>query len=94
MSQKTMPRTCPGCQHLLIVVGLACENCGTDVTGRYSLPVLARLDSEDQAFALSFLKASGSLKGLARQYGISYPTVRNRLDALIDKIKRLEAETA
>lgn len=50
------------------------------------------LSDEDLAFLKRFLLASGTLKDLAAQYGISYPTVRLRLDRLIDKVKAIEAE--
>jgi len=46
-----------------------------------------RLNDEDLAFVKRFLLASGSLKDLASLYGISYPTVRLRLDRLIERIK-------
>jgi Protein of unknown function (DUF2089) len=49
------------------------------------------LEDEDLAFLKRFLLASGSLKELAQAYGISYPTVRLRLDRLIEKIKVLDA---
>ena len=48
------------------------------------------LDDEDLAFLKRFLLASGTLKELARQYAISYPTVRLRLDRLIEKVKLLD----
>jgi hypothetical protein len=48
------------------------------------------LDEEDRVFIKRFILASGSLKALAKNYGISYPTVRLRLDRLIEKIKILE----
>ena len=48
---------------------------------------LTELNEEDRAFIKRFLLASGSLKDLAKAYGISYPTVRLRLDRLIDKIR-------
>ncbi len=48
------------------------------------------LQDEDLAFIKRFILASGSLKEMARAYGISYPTVRLRLDRLIEKIKLLE----
>ena len=51
------------------------------------------LSDEDLAFLKRFLLASGTLKDLAAQYGISYPTVRLRLDRLISKVKAIEAET-
>jgi hypothetical protein len=58
------------------------------VQGDYLLPALSRLGIEDQQFALAFILRSGSLKEMAKLYGVSYPTVRNRLD---DVIARLSA---
>lgn len=52
---------------------------------------LAGLSDEDVSFVKRFVLASGSLKELARAYGISYPTVRLRLDRLIEKIKVLDS---
>ncbi len=49
------------------------------------------LSDEDLAFVKRFVLASGSLKELAAAYGISYPTVRLRLDRLIDKIRLLDS---
>ena len=48
------------------------------------------LSDEDCQFIKRFILASGSLKEMAAQYGISYPTVRNRLDRLIEKVRILE----
>lgn len=48
---------------------------------------IATLEDEDITFIKKFLLASGSLKEMARQYGVTYPTVRLRLDKLIQKIK-------
>lgn len=48
---------------------------------------IVNLDEEDVSFVKRFLLASGSLKEIARQYGVTYPTVRLRLDKLIQKIK-------
>lgn len=55
---------------------------------------LELLDVEDVAFVRRFIMASGSLKELARVYGVSYPTVRLRLDRLIQKIEVFEAYRA
>ncbi len=51
-----------------------------------------RLSDEDASFIKRFVLASGSLKDLAKAYGISYPTVRLRLDRLIEKIKVLDSQ--
>lgn len=56
------------------------------------MPWLERLSDEDQSFIKRFVLASGSLKDLAQVYGISYPTVRLRLDRLIEKIKILDSQ--
>ncbi len=51
---------------------------------------MINFDDEDISFIKKFLLASGSLKEIAKQYGVTYPTVRLRLDKLIQKIKLVE----
>jgi hypothetical protein len=53
---------------------------------------LSKLSDEDVSFIKRFVLASGSLKDLAKAYGISYPTVRLRLDRLMEKIKVLDSQ--
>lgn len=53
---------------------------------------LEKLSEEDVSFVKRFVLASGSLKELAKAYGISYPTVRLRLDRMIEKIKVLDSQ--
>ena len=55
---------------------------------------MAGLEEEDVAFIKKFVLASGSLKEVAGQYGVTYPTVRLRLDRLIQKIKLTEDTAA
>ena len=52
---------------------------------------LRSLSDEDVSFIKRFVLASGSLKNLAKAYGITYPTVRLRLDRLIEKVKILDS---
>ncbi len=87
---KVLPITCPSCKSQLKVKSLNCEQCQTEIQGRFELPVLARLSAEDQSFVLEFMKASGSLKEMAKLLGLSYPTVRNQLDEIIERIKLAE----
>lgn len=89
---KKIPVNCPSCDHLLDVTGLQCPNCDTRVNGHYQLPLLASLSNEDQEFILTFFKESGKLNIMAKQLNVSYPTLRNRLDDLIEKVKRTEKE--
>ncbi|WP_130850896.1 DUF2089 family protein [Intestinimonas timonensis] len=55
---------------------------------------MAELEEEDMAFIRRFLLASGSLKEVAGEYGVSYPTVRLRLDRLIQKIRLTDDRAA
>ena len=87
---KVLPTRCPSCNSELKVKSLVCEQCRTEIQGEYELPALAKLSPDDQAFMLAFIKASGSLKEMARLLRLSYPTVRNRLDDIIERIKLAE----
>lgn len=81
---------CPSCGGSLLVQRLWCEKCQLAVEGKMTMGTLARLQPEEQQFILEFVKASGSLKEIARRYGVSYPTVRNRLNELIGRLEQLE----
>ncbi|ADQ78861.1 Protein of unknown function DUF2089 [Paludibacter propionicigenes WB4] len=82
-----LPTNCPSCQAQLKVKCLKCENCQTEVSGSYDLPLLALLPESDQQFILRFVINSGSLKEMASELKLSYPTVRNMLNDIINKIK-------
>lgn len=90
--QQKLPVQCPSCSNSLAVSQLSCTTCQTTVSGNYSLPILLQLSPEEQQFVFEFVLTSGSLKEMASKIGISYPTVRNRLDDLIEKIKVLETK--
>jgi hypothetical protein len=84
-----LPRICPSCQSQLKVKSLTCENCLTEVNGLYELPAISRLNPDEQDFMLQFVLCSGSLKEMAKHLGLSYPTVRNRLDDIINQLQQL-----
>ncbi|WP_085537028.1 DUF2089 family protein [Massilibacteroides vaginae] len=88
--KKKLPLHCPACESPLRVARLFCKSCETEVSGSFELPLFSRLTEKDQTFIIEFIKSSGSLKDMAKDMGISYPTVRNLLDDLIEKIKFLE----
>ena len=90
---KKLPTHCPSCEERLTVKRLRCESCETEVEGLYALPPLSRFSSEDQRFIQQFIKASGSLKEMATLTKVSYPTVRNKLDEIIEKLKAAEADS-
>jgi len=87
---KSLPTACPACGKQLKVKMLLCDECQTQIDGVFRLPALVQLSVEDQRFLLQFVKASGSLKEMAKLLGLSYPTVRNRLDNVIERIKLAE----
>ncbi len=87
---KILPTICPACSSQLKVKSLICEKCDTEIQGQYELSPLASLSPDDQEFILEFMKASGSLKDLAKLHGLSYPTIRNRLDEIIERVKQAE----
>jgi len=88
-----LPCNCPSCQSQLKVKSLKCENCQTEVSGLYDLPELARLSLNDQQFIFQFVKCSGSLKDMAKHLNLSYPTVRNLLDDIIEKLNSSQFAT-
>jgi hypothetical protein len=55
---------------------------GVSIEGEFKLPPLAQLSTEDQLFAAVFLKTHGSIKQMEKFFGISYPTVKNRLNKI------------
>jgi hypothetical protein len=87
-----LPVNCPSCQAQLKVKSLKCEQCQTEVSGSYNLPVLATLSENDQQFITRFVINSGSLKEMATELKLSYPTVRNMLNDVIEKIKSHEKQ--
>ena len=87
-----LPVECPSCANKLTVSTLKCPNCETEVKGNYQMPELMRLNPDDQKFIIDFILNSGSLKEMAKILGKSYPSVRNRLDEIIKKLKASENE--
>lgn len=87
---KQLPTECPSCRARLEVSRLVCGSCNTQIEGSFALPVLASLRPEDQEFILQFVLNDGSLKEMAKLSGVSYPTVRNILDDLIEKLKSFQ----
>lgn len=84
---KRTPSNCPACDGLLKVKTLKCSACETQIEGLFDLPALMQLTNEEQTFILHFVLHSGSLKQMAEKMKMSYPTVRNILDAIIEKLK-------
>ena len=54
--------------------------------GEFELPPLAKLTMEDQIFITAFIRSHGSIKGMEELFGISYPTVKNRLNRIANQL--------
>ncbi len=54
----------------------------TAIEGRFELPPLARLSAEDQVFVAAFVRCHGSIKQMEKYFGVSYPTIKNRLNRI------------
>lgn len=77
------PGQCPVCGRELHVTRLQCGTCGTGIDGSFRLDRFARLNSDQLAFLEVFIKNRGIIKDVEAELGISYPTVRGRLDDVI-----------
>ena len=75
--------TCPVCEGELAITRLHCRTCGTALEGEFGVGRFGRLSREQLALLESFLRSRGNLKDLERELGISYPTVRGRVESLL-----------
>ncbi|HTI28743.1 MAG TPA: DUF2089 domain-containing protein [Methylomirabilota bacterium] len=75
--------TCPVCEGELAITRLHCRSCGTALEGEFGVGRFGRLSREQLTLLESFLRSRGNLKDLERELGISYPTVRGRIEALL-----------
>jgi len=77
---------CPGCKKELIVTRLCCPACNTTIKGTYSTCRFCKLSQESLDFIEIFIKNRGNIKEMERELGISYPTVRSKLDDVIKEL--------
>lgn len=80
------PSHCPTCQGTLTVRELSCQVCGTTVRGTWSASPFDRLSSDEQAFLILFVRSRGNLSEVERALGVSYPTVRAKLEEVIQTL--------
>jgi len=82
---------CPVCGGELTVTQLTCEPCSLRMEGRFETCEFCKLSEENLEFLRSFIRCRGIIKDVERDLGISYPTVRSRLDRLIAELGYGEA---
>ena len=79
--------TCPTCGKAgLTISEVTCDACDTQVRSRYQPCPFCALNEEEQTFLLLFVRSRGNLKDVEKTLGISYPTVRAKLDEIIDRL--------
>jgi hypothetical protein len=65
---------------------------GIAIDGRFDLPPLAQLTAEDQVFVAAFVRCHGSIKQMEKYFGVSYPTIKNRLNRIGSQLSFVEIE--
>jgi hypothetical protein len=70
----------------IVVERIRLEKRGITVEGNFELPPLSRLTIEDQIFIIAFIQSHGSIKEMEAAFGISYPTVKNRLNKIANQL--------
>jgi len=81
--EREVISTCPVCEGRLQVTRLHCNTCGTTIEGEFNVGRFARLGRDQMSLLESFLRSRGNLRELERELGISYPTVRGRVESLL-----------
>ncbi len=92
MALKPIENNCPYCDVPMRTTRMACSRCGVAVEAAFPTSRLANLPIEHQRFIEMFVLAGGSLKEIAELAGVSYPTVRSRLDKVIEVLREQMAQ--
>ncbi|HEY6537475.1 MAG TPA: DUF2089 domain-containing protein [Candidatus Dormibacteraeota bacterium] len=94
MTSHHAPRSCPVCGDQLQLTRLACQECGTELSGAFETCEFCALPDSDRDLLKLFLASRGNLKAMERQLGLSYPTVRARMDSLLARLGVVDREPA
>jgi hypothetical protein len=73
-----------------VITRVRLEKSGVAIEGEFELPPLARLRYEDQVFVSEFVRSHGSIKDMEKAFGVSYPTVKNRLNRIAEQLSLVE----
>jgi hypothetical protein len=81
-----VPSQCPTCQSRLTIRELGCQSCGTTIRGTWAATPFASLSEDQEAFLVLFVRSRGNLSEVERALGVSYPTVRAKLEEVIQAL--------
>lgn len=87
MERRPVPGACPSCGEALVVTRLECSSCDTGLSGEFVPDAVARLDAASRSIYDLFIAARGNLKQVQRELGVSYPTTRQRVDAMFRQLE-------
>lgn len=84
--KREVPGSCPLCDGEIKVTEIRCNRCGIVIQGEFDLCKFCRLNEQQKYFVEIFIKNRGNIKEIEKELGISYPTVRNKLDDVISAL--------
>lgn len=91
-ARREPPHDCPVCGDVLIVTRLGCDNCGTELSGRFSGSPFGAMDEQDRGILTVFLASRGNMREVAKWLDVSYPTARQRFTEFLTRIGLVPTE--
>ncbi len=80
---------CPDCEKPMRLTRATCPDCQVEIDGQFEVSPLGRLPEDDQIFVAAFLRHHGSIRKMEELFKISYPTVKNRLKGIVNRLDRV-----
>lgn len=88
------PASCPVCSDDLITLRVGCASCGTEISGHFTRCRFCALDRADLRVLEVFLRSRGNVRDVQAHLGVSYPTARQRIAELLDRLGLADAVAA
>ncbi|MDL2217548.1 DUF2089 domain-containing protein [Christensenellaceae bacterium OttesenSCG-928-M15] len=87
MEKYNAPASCPVCRSTMQITRLSCRHCATELTGTFEPCRFCKLEDKHLEFVLTFLRCRGNIKEMEKALKVSYPTVRNMMDAALKALE-------
>lgn len=85
---------CPACGGAIIITEIQCANCHLKMQGEFKPGLFSTLSEDQLTFVRAFLRVRGNLSEMEKVLGVSYPTIRNKLEEINQALERAELEPA